>query len=219
MDDDDPLEADVEDIAKLHYNQQIEQLKYEQNCQDEEKDEEILELKKLLAEQKRKAEEAIARTDSEQMAIEEKKDPIVQVVTMNGVRSKLLICDFQPGKGRIGILFKRYGSQFFIIDTVANTQISNYKGIGPGLLLYQCISFAPGTSNGINISVQHSEELAIRVLQEFGKGRSIQMSFLILPEAIPIHNIQQRVLKMPRPMHYTPMGMMNQQLQPHFRRY
>jgi len=202
-------EDDVEDIAKSHYNKQIKQLKYEQTVLDEEKDEEILELKELLEEQKRKAKEYKA-SSQEKMTLEEKIDPIVQQVVMNGVRSKLLICNFKPNKGRIGLQFKRYGSQFFIIDVVENTQISKYNGIGPGLLLYQCVTCVPGQSTGTNICVQHSDELALRIFQEFSNGKNIQMSFLILPEKLPVQNIQQHVLKVPtRVPQYVPQMQMN----------
>lgn len=202
-------EDDVEDIAKSHYNKQIKQLKYEQTVLDEEKDEEILELKELLEEQKRKAKEYKA-SSQEKMTLEEKIDPIVQQVVMNGVRSKLLICNFKPNKGRIGLQFKRYGSQFFIIDVVENTQISKYNGIGPGLLLYQCVTCVPGQSTGTNICVQHSDELALRIFQEFSNGKNIQMSFLILPEKLPVQNIQQHVLKVPtRHVQYVPQMQMN----------
>jgi len=193
-----PEEEDIEDIAKKHYKQQIEQLKQEQVMQDEAKDEEIADLRKMLAEQKLRDE---AKASAPPQPKDAKQiDPIRQEVSMNGVRSKLLICTFQSGKGKIGIQFKRYGSQFFIVDTIANTQISKYRGIGPGLLLYQVVSSAPGSSTGGNISVSHSEELAQRILQEFGKGKQIQMKFLILPDSIPVQNIHQHVLKQQVPL-------------------
>jgi len=185
---------DVDDIAKEHYNKQINMLKTEKMEHDQEMNQEIDQLKQLLASTQFEAAKAMQDKQNRPVS-RERKDPYVQPVTLNGVRSKLLVCNFQASKGRIGISFKRYGNQFFIVDITKGTQADEYKGIGPGLLLYQTISAVPGSDEGMNISVSHSEELARAVLAEFGKGRQIQMSFLILPENIPVQNIHQHVLK------------------------
>jgi len=180
-------ESNIDDLAKQHYNQQLEELKREQADSEQMKAQEIEDLKKLLAQ----AQKPAAKSP------EKKQKPIEQGVSLNGVRSKLLICDFHPGKGRIGISFKRYGGQFFIVDTVPNGQVHKYEGIGPGLLLYQVVACHDGEKMGVNISVQHSEELGQKVLHAFGQGKKIQMSFLILPENIHVASIQQHVFKQP----------------------
>merc|ERR1712072_565697 len=103
-------EEDVDDLAKEHYNKQIEILKTEKLEHDEEMNEEINQLKKLLAATQLEAEKAKKQKELTVRPLSrERRDPYIQPVTLNGVRSKLLVCNFFPQKGRIGVSFKRYG--------------------------------------------------------------------------------------------------------------
>merc|ERR1711959_700152 len=158
-------EEAVDDLAKEHYNRQLEEIKKQQQMAEEERDEEIQELRKLL--------EATRNAAPSAPSSVEKIKPLIQNVSLNGVKSQLMICDFKP-EGRIGLSFKRYGSQFFVVDTSPQGQVAKYEGITAGLLLYQCVSYTAGQGNGQNIRVKNSDELAKRVLVEFGKGKSIQ---------------------------------------------
>jgi len=197
MEEDD--ENDVDDLAKKHYESQLTQIREEQSRAETAKEEEIAELKRLL-ETTLNAQEKAGSVHSNEMEIQKedgKTIPIIQTVDLNGTRTKVLICSFTREGGRIGLQIKRFRSQFFIMGVLEGMQAAKYANIGPGLLIYQIVSSAPGRDTGKNICVESAGALANAVNPEFQKGRVVTMKFLIPPANIPVHMIHQEVIKLP----------------------
>lgn len=148
-----------------------------------EKDKEIQILQEKLKANKLKMEASAHVLSRSKIELKKKKTTDYQfkkITTLhNNIKVETIVCNFFPGKGKIGIILKKVNKKFYIKKVMKDSQCCKYIDIVQNLLISEVIWWTPGNNTGTRITASSSQELGQKIKSSFENGKNITIKFII----------------------------------------